>query len=89
MRNKNLIILIACLLIAASGFLLFHHHPEGDHTQHCLICRLVQYVAFIFVSAVVLATSSVSRIFFLVPVKKLSSFLLADHLQGRAPPVSA
>ncbi len=89
MRNKNLIILIACLLIAASGFLLFHHHPDGDHTQDCFACRLIQQLIVIFVPIAALISALICRIHSFVPVKKLSSFLLADYLQGRAPPVSA
>lgn len=89
LKKKNLIILIALLSIAAFGFLLFHTHADGgDHTHHCFVCRLVQQLALIFIPIVTFISATlICRAHAFAPVKKLSSFLLTENLQGRAPPV--
>lgn len=74
------------LLLAAFGFLLFHTHADGDHTQDCFACRLIQLLILIFVPITALISAGLSRTCGLVPVKKLSSVLLSKNLQGRAPP---
>lgn len=87
MKKKNAVILIALLLIVAFGFLLFHTHADGNHAQDCFACRLVQQLALIFIPIVtIISATLICRAHAFVPVKKLSSFLLTENLQGRAPP---
>jgi len=84
--RKQIIKLLGIFLLIAFAFLLFHHHADGDHTHQCFVCRLIQYVSFIFVSIFTLIVSSARRNYSVVPVQRLASFLLTDNRQGRAPP---
>jgi len=86
LKNKNLVILITLLSIFALGFLIFHTHADGDHTQDCFACRLIQQLVLVFIPIAALVSALICRTYTLVPVKKLSSFLLPKNLQGRAPP---
>ena len=84
--RKQIVWILGLLILASFTFLLFHHHPDGDHNQHCLICRLVQLITLIFVPLVALLAPLVNRTFSAVPVKKLISSFIPDHHQERAPP---
>ena len=77
------------LLLAAFAFLLFHHHSYGDHTIDCSACRLVQQLVLFFIPIVAVISALICRTYIFVPIKKLSSLLLARNLQGRAPPLSS
>jgi|GEM_PF-4710021 len=87
-RNRKLIFILSLLLVAAVSFLVFHNHPDGDHLD-CPVCRLIQLLVILFVPILTLIPVSLNRIFSAVPIKKLSSLLLPENIQGRAPPVFA
>ena len=88
LEKKGFIAFIALSLLAVFAFTLLHHHEDGNHSQDCALCRLVQsiFCLFALAFAALIGLGLKKARFFSFGPKTLVSRFNALTLLNKAPP---
>jgi len=89
LEKKGFIALIALSLLVVFAFTLLHHHEDGNHSQDCALCRLVQtiFCLFALAFAALIGLGLKNTRFFSSRFQNLVSRLYALTLLNKAPPL--